>query len=134
MAATPIAPKFVGARVRRREDPRLIRGRGTYVDDIKIPGMCHLAFKRSDVPHGRIRAIDVSAATAMSGVEAVFTGAQIDVNELAGRTLFTTCNSWYLGANVPGKARVFMPYLGTPAYERRCRAVAEDGYTGFRID
>ena len=77
MAATPIAPKFVGARVKRREDPRLIRGRGTYVDDIKIPGMCHLAFKRSDVAHGRIRSIDVSAATAMSGVEAVFTGAQI---------------------------------------------------------
>ena len=63
--------------VKRREDPRLIQGRGTYVDDIKIAGMQHLAFKRSDVAHGRIRSIDTSAAEAMEGVEAVFTGAQI---------------------------------------------------------
>src|SRR6478736_8386764 len=76
-ANTPVLPKLVGERVRRREDPRLIQGRGTYVDDIKIAGMQHLAFKRSDVAHGRIVAIDVSAAEAMDGVEAVFTGAQI---------------------------------------------------------
>ncbi len=77
MAASPTLPKLVGQRVKRREDPRLIQGRGTYVDDIKIAGMQHLAFKRSDVAHGRIRSIDVSAAQAMEGVEAVFTGAQI---------------------------------------------------------
>lgn len=75
--ATPVLPKLVGERVRRREDPRLIQGRGTYVDDVKIVGMQHLAFKRSDVAHGHIRSIDVSAAEAMDGVEAVFTGAQI---------------------------------------------------------
>ncbi len=75
--AAPVLPKLVGQRVKRREDPRLIQGRATYVDDIKISGMQHLAFKRSDVPHGRIRAIDTSAAEAMDGVEAVFTGAQI---------------------------------------------------------
>jgi carbon-monoxide dehydrogenase large subunit len=77
MASTPLLPKLVGERVRRREDPRLIQGRATYVDDVKIVGMQHLAFKRSDVAHGRIRSIDVSAAAAMAGVEAVFTGAQI---------------------------------------------------------
>ena len=77
MATTPVLPKLVGERVKRREDPRLIQGRGTYVDDIKIAGMQHLAFKRSDVAHGRIRSIDTSAAAAMDGVEAVFTGAQI---------------------------------------------------------
>ena len=75
--AAPVLPKLVGQRVKRREDPRLIQGRGTYVDDIKIAGMQHLAFKRSDVAHGRIRSIDTSAAEAMDGVEAVFTGAQI---------------------------------------------------------
>ena len=75
--ASPVLPKLVGERVKRREDPRLIQGRGTYVDDIKIAGMQHLAFKRSDVAHGRIRSIDTSAAEAMEGVEAVFTGAQI---------------------------------------------------------
>src|SRR6266566_4877746 len=77
MASFPVLPKLVGERVKRREDPRLIQGRGTYVDDIKIAGMQHLAFKRSDVPHGRIRSIDTSSAKAMEGVEAVFTGAQI---------------------------------------------------------
>ena len=77
MAATPVLPKLVGQRVKRREDPRLIQGRGTYVDDVKIAGMQHLAFKRSDIAHGRIRSIDTSAAEALEGVEAVFTGAQI---------------------------------------------------------
>ena len=77
MPTSPVLPKLVGQRVKRREDPRLIQGRGTYVDDIALVGMQHLAFKRSDVAHGRIRSIDTSAAEAMEGVEAVFTGAQI---------------------------------------------------------
>ena len=77
MAATPVLPKLVGQRVKRREDPRLIQGSATYVDDVKIAGMKHLVFKRSDIAHGRIRSIDTSAAEAMDGVEAVFTGAQI---------------------------------------------------------
>src|SRR3954453_15092867 len=77
MPTSPVLPKLVGQRTKRREDPRLIRGRGTYVDDIALIGMQHLAFKRSDVAHGRIRSIDTSAAKAMDGVEAVFTGAQI---------------------------------------------------------
>ena len=77
MSASPVLPKLVGQRVKRREDPRLIQGHGTYVDDLKIVGMRHLAFKRSDVAHGRIGSIDTTAAEAMDGVEAVFTGAQI---------------------------------------------------------
>jgi aerobic carbon-monoxide dehydrogenase large subunit len=77
MSASPVLPKLVGERVKRREDPRLIQGRATYVDDIALVGMQHLAFKRSDIAHGRIRSIDTRAAAAMDGVEAVFTGAQI---------------------------------------------------------
>jgi carbon-monoxide dehydrogenase large subunit len=72
-----VLPKLVGERVKRREDPRLIQGRGTYVDDLAVVGMRHMAFKRSDVAHGHIRSIDTSAAEQMEGVEAVFTGAQI---------------------------------------------------------
>jgi cyclohexanone monooxygenase len=57
------------------------------------------------------------------------------VNEVASATLFVTgCNSWYLGANVPGKPRVFMPYLGFPAYVARCNEVAAKGYEGFRLE
>ncbi len=53
------------------------------------------------------------------------------VNEIAGRTLYPTCNSWYLGANVPGKPRVFMPYPGFPPYVAKCTEIARNGYTGF---
>jgi cyclohexanone monooxygenase len=53
------------------------------------------------------------------------------VNSVAGFTLFPTCNSWYLGANVPGKTRVFMPLPGFPTYVEQCDRVAEDGYSGF---
>ena len=73
----PVLPKLVGQRIKRREDPRLIQGRGTYVDDVKIAGMQHLAFKRGDVAHGRIRSIDTGAAESLDGVEAVFSGPQI---------------------------------------------------------
>ena len=55
------------------------------------------------------------------------------VNELASYTLYPTCNSWYLGANIPGKPRVFMPLLGFPAYEARCDEVAATGYQGFEL-
>ncbi len=72
-----ITPKMMGERVKRREDPRLIQGRATYVDDIKLPGMLHLAFRRSDIAHGIIKSIDVSAAQAMPGVELVITGAEL---------------------------------------------------------
>jgi cyclohexanone monooxygenase len=53
------------------------------------------------------------------------------VNAVAGRTLFPQCNSWYLGANVPGKTRVFMPLLGFPNYVEKCKEVVAQGYEGF---
>jgi cyclohexanone monooxygenase len=53
------------------------------------------------------------------------------VNEVAGSTLLNNCNSWYLGANVPGKPRMFMPYLGFAAYATKCEEVAQEGYEGF---
>jgi len=55
------------------------------------------------------------------------------VNLIASYTIFPSCNSWYLGANVPGKPRVFMPLPGWPAYVERCREVAASGYPGFRL-
>ncbi len=55
------------------------------------------------------------------------------VNEVAAATLFPSCNSWYLGANVPGKPRVFMPYLGFPPYVQKCDEVAAKGYAGFAL-
>ena len=54
------------------------------------------------------------------------------VNLLSGYTLFPTANSWYVGANVPGKPRVFMPYIGGVGnYRQKCDDVASNGYEGF---
>jgi cyclohexanone monooxygenase len=55
------------------------------------------------------------------------------VNAVANATLFPSCNSWYIGANVPGKPRVFMPYIGVPPYVRKCDEVAANGYEGFAL-
>ena len=58
----------------------------------------------------------------------------LHVNEVADQTLFPTANSWYIGANVPGKPRVFMPYIGGVAlYRQKCDEVASNGYTGFTL-
>jgi cyclohexanone monooxygenase len=53
------------------------------------------------------------------------------VNEVAAGTLLLTCSSWYLGANIPGKPRVFMPYLGFAQYREKCEDVAANHYRGF---
>ena len=56
------------------------------------------------------------------------------VNEVADRTLLPKGASWYVGANVPGKPRVFMPYVGgVGVYRKKCQEVAEQGYAGFRL-
>jgi hypothetical protein len=66
--------KLVGKRIRRREDPRLITGTATYVEDIRLPDMLHAVLVRS--PHGaaNIKSIDISKAAALPGVAAVFVG------------------------------------------------------------
>jgi carbon-monoxide dehydrogenase large subunit len=63
---------MIGARIQRREDPRLITGHGRYVDDIRLPLMAHMAVVRSPHPHARIRSIDLSAARAAPGVVAAY--------------------------------------------------------------
>ncbi len=68
-----VLSKMVGARVRRKEDPRLITGSSTYVDDVRLPGMTYLAFARSPYAHGVITNIDTSAAAALPGVVATLT-------------------------------------------------------------
>ena len=55
------------------------------------------------------------------------------VNAIADETIFVHCNSWYVGANVPGKPRVFMPYLGYPEYVEKCEEVVAGGYEGFHL-
>jgi aerobic carbon-monoxide dehydrogenase large subunit len=65
---------LMGARVKRKEDPRLITGTATYVGDLKLPGMHYVAFVRSPYAHARVGVIDTAAALAIPGVVAVVTG------------------------------------------------------------
>ena len=70
-------PRLVGARVTRREDPRLLRGEGSFLDDRHVHGMVHLAFRRSETAHGGLAGIDAAAARAMPGVIGVYTAADL---------------------------------------------------------
>jgi len=72
------AERYTGASIKRSEDPRILTGAGRYVDDIKLPGMLHAAFVRSPLAHARVVTVDVSAARALPGVVAVFTGAELE--------------------------------------------------------
>ncbi len=78
-----LKPRYVGQSMKRREDPQLITGRGTYLDDIKLPAMLHVALVRSPYAHARITAIDARRALNRRGVVAVFTGQDmLDLNPL----------------------------------------------------
>jgi aerobic carbon-monoxide dehydrogenase large subunit len=70
--------KYFGASVRRKEDPRYLRGEGRFVDDIKLPGLLHVAFVRSPHAHARITAIRTEAARRLPGVAHVFTFANLE--------------------------------------------------------
>src|SRR4051794_35997708 len=77
MATTPrTSPEVcgMGHSMKRKEDPRFIRGQGHYVDDVKLPGMVHLDIVRSPYAHAKITAIHTEKALAIPGVLAVITG------------------------------------------------------------
>ena len=92
------AARYTGTRVHRVEDPRLLTGRGTFVDDIVRPGMLHACFVRSPFARARINHIDPSAALALPGVHAVFVAADLnpEVHE-----------AWYslMGKDIPDTPR-----------------------------
>jgi carbon-monoxide dehydrogenase large subunit len=81
MATTEIGG--MGHSVKRKEDPRFIRGKGNYVDDIKLPGMLYMDIVRSPYAHAKILNIDASKALALPGVVAVITGKDLDAYKLA---------------------------------------------------
>src|SRR5919199_286872 len=77
-----MANKYVGQRVKRTEDPRLIKGLAHYVDDIRLPDTLHVSFVRSIYAHARVTNVDVGEASKAPGVVAVYTGR--DVAERVG--------------------------------------------------
>ena len=79
---TPAEVCGMGHRMKRKEDPRFIQGKGRYVDDIKLPGMLYMDIVRSPYAHAKIVSIDASAALAMDGVLAVITGKDLEAHGL----------------------------------------------------
>ena len=80
---TGTATRMVGQALKRREDPKLITGKGSYLDDIKLHGMLHAVVLRSPYAHAKIIKLDTSKAAAHPGVVAVFTGEDmLDINPL----------------------------------------------------
>src|SRR5260370_41110276 len=73
----------LGHSMKRKEDPRLVRGRGNFIDDVKLPGMLHRDIVRSPYAHARIKSIDSSKALKVPGVAAVITGKDLDHYGLA---------------------------------------------------
>ena len=65
--------KYIGKRIKRNEDPRLLTGQALFVHDVELPGMLHAAFVRSDYAHAKLRGIDISEAIQRPGVVAIFT-------------------------------------------------------------
>jgi carbon-monoxide dehydrogenase large subunit len=76
--ATVEQAKGIGVATLRKEDRKFLTGRGRYVDDLKLPGMLHMAVVRSQFAHADITGIDTAAAAAMPGVKAVFTGDDLE--------------------------------------------------------
>ena len=129
---TLAATRFIGERVPRKEDARLLTGRGTFVDDVIVPGMFHVAFVRSPIARGRIVAIDRDAARALPGVRAVFVAADI------ARFPVQMLNFFYAPAEI-----TIMPlavdtvgYAGEPVVLviAETRAIAEDAAGLVEVD
>ena len=77
MTAVEAAPKVIGTSVKRKEDASLLRGRGTFVENLTLPGMVYMTVVRSPYPRARIKSVNLEAARAAEGVVAAFSGADL---------------------------------------------------------
>ncbi len=73
-----MSSKWVGQGIKRREDPRLLTGKGTFVDDMTVPNLHHAAILRSPYAHAKILSVDASEALKHPGVNAVVTGEDVE--------------------------------------------------------
>ncbi len=125
--------KLVGQSVARREDPRLLSGRGRFVDDIALPGMLHAQFVRSTVAHGEIASIDLTAVRRVPGVVAAFTADDLalgDITAQLGRPV-----SEYVPTAMPVLARDKVRFVGEPVaiVVARDAYAVEDGLEAARV-
>ncbi len=125
--------RLTGTSVQRVEDPRILTGRGRYVDDVTVPGMLHAAFVRSPFPHARVGGIDVTEALAVPGVRAVLTAADLDG---VATDLTPVGPPDLLLAPFPALARDTVRLVGDPVaiVLADSRALAEDGAELVEVD
>lgn len=114
-----------GSSIKRKEDPRMIAGKGTYLDDVRLPGMVHAVFVRSPYAHAKIKSIDASKAKKVQGVVAVYTGAELE------QKLGPVPCAWQVPTDPPIKIPRYTPlavdkvrYVGDPV----AVVVAQDLY------
>lgn len=127
-------PGLVGARVKRVEDPRFLRGLGRYVADVRLPGALEVAFARSDLAHADIIGVDVAAAAQLAGVVRVLTGSDplVAGREIRGEWQGEGWQSSAQPALVQERARFAGEALVAVAAESRY--VAEDAVAMIRIE
>lgn len=126
---------YVGTSVKRAESPRLLSGRGRYVDDLSLPRMVHAAFLRSPHPHADIRRLEVEAARRAPGVTAILTGAEVAALCKPYRGILLHYRGMKTGAMLP-LARGRVRYVGEPvaAVAADSRAAAEDAVALIQAD
>src|SRR3990172_7324511 len=121
-----MATPYIGKRVKRNEDPRLLTGQALFVDDVHLPDMLHVAFLRSPYAHARIKDIDLTAALRRPGVVAAYGAAELG-------------SYWRTGALLvdppPILARDKVRHVGEPlvAVAAESRALAEDALTDIVV-
>ena len=122
---------LIGASIRRVEDPPLLTGKGCYVDDVKLPGILHVAIHRSTHPHARILSIDIVDAAKMPGVACILTGD--DIGDLVLRSPMVTQDMNM--PEHPALARGTVHAVGAPiaVVVAESRALAEDAAAAIRV-
>lgn len=119
----------MGKSIIRKEDPRFIRGKGRYVDDVILPNMLYMSILRSPYAHARIRRIDTSAALAAPGVKLVLTGEDLAKMNLAWMPTLNGDKQMVLAVG-----KVLFQYQEVAAVIAETRAQAEDALQLIEVD
>ncbi len=124
--------RYIGQRVRRKEDPRLLTGRGQYVDDISVPGMLYAAFARSPVAKGRIVSMDLDSARDLPGVAAVLTQQDLEPFGVTMLSFYLTPQDVHTTPLADGR----VAYAGEPValVIAESRAIAEDAASLVEVE
>src|SRR5438132_12297527 len=123
---------FVGAAIRRLEDPRLLRGQASFIEDVELPRQLYVAFVRSDVPHARIEAVHLEDARSTDGVVHVVEAADLGARRIHASVTHTALRPCAQPILADGVVR----YVGEPiaAVVAETRAAANDGVAAILVD